>query len=638
VNQTLIRIATRDRKCAGWLLGKFIALTLLFLGMVCPAQASFTYNNTSSNYVSVTYAEQIINYPPTTTSTTNHTVVLAPGDVYSLTDWSQTSGSSGTIHVFYQVGQATPIAKPTATITADTTTITLGQSTVIHADFLGNFNGSRLDLPEGTPVTDGSALSHRDYTFTPSSAGNYTFCARANAQYYPWATYGSVTISVLSINHPPSTSLNAASTSISFGQSTTISATATDQDGNLTSQSIEYLAPGASNWVSGSTWSGGSTASNQLVWNLSAAFFTTTGVWQFRASASDGQASSPYATASITVVKATPAISQLANQTYSTVHTVTAADLSALFVNPYTSSVTQPTGAVTYSIVSGGSGPLTVGTVLAPGTYTIQVLYAGDNNYNSNSSNPATATWTEVLADSFSYDDAGRLTSVKQANGLSHSYAPDEEANLQTVGHSSADTTYANGPGNGIPDWWEVANFGAPGIDPLAKPAGDGVSNLMKYMLGKNPLTAFSGAMVTASPLVYTDGNTYPIFTYTAAKDAATTLYMQQSSNGGASWQSGSAYFAQISVTDLGDGTVQIVVRCLTPMPAAANLLFRLKADGGTTGFADYSPSFGLSPSQFPASAPGSDVPAMPLWALAGLGVLLFFAAARFLRPATTNL
>ena len=41
--------------------------------------------------------------------------------------------------------------------------------------------------------------------------------------------------------------------------------------------------------------------------------------------------------------------------------------------------------------------------------------------------------------------------------------------------------------GNGLPDWWEIANFGLIGVDPNADADGDGLSNLLEYQLGTNP-------------------------------------------------------------------------------------------------------------------------------------------------------
>ena len=57
-----------------------------------------------------------------------------------------------------------------------------------------------------------------------------------------------------------------------------------------------------------------------------------------------------------------------------------------------------------------------------------------------------------------------------------------------------ADGATIDNDGDGIPDWWMVKYFGHPtgfaGDNSLAQndPAGDGLSNLQKYLLGRNPL------------------------------------------------------------------------------------------------------------------------------------------------------
>lgn len=230
-------------------------------------------------------------------------------------------------------------------------------------------------------------------------------------------------------------------------------------------------------------------------------------------------------------------------------------------------------------------------------------------------------SWLPVIADTFVYDDAGRLRSATQTSGLIQTYIPDEESNLQSVGHSGSDTTDTNGPGNGIPDWWENYWFGTRGIDPLATPQGDGVSNLMKYALGLNPLVHTAGAPVALAFQTYAgDGKSYPYLTFIRAKDGAAILTVEQSS-GLATWQSGPAYFQQVSVQDLGDGTERVILRSLTPLPGASNLFFRLKASHGT------------SPSTAYYTVPGATgVPAISGWALACLGVLIPVGAGRYLR------
>ena len=56
--------------------------------------------------------------------------------------------------------------------------------------------------------------------------------------------------------------------------------------------------------------------------------------------------------------------------------------------------------------------------------------------------------------------------------------------------------------GNGLPDWWETANFGALGVNPAADADGDGMTNLQEYLAGTNPTSAASRLAITATALV----------------------------------------------------------------------------------------------------------------------------------------
>lgn len=50
---------------------------------------------------------------------------------------------------------------------------------------------------------------------------------------------------------------------------------------------------------------------------------------------------------------------------------------------------------------------------------------------------------------------------------------------------------------NGLPDAWELLNFGHIGVDPNADPDGDGMSNLQEYLAGTNPNDANSALRIT---------------------------------------------------------------------------------------------------------------------------------------------
>jgi hypothetical protein len=111
---------------------------------------------------------------------------------------------------------------------------------------------------------------------------------------------------------------------------------------------------------------------------------------------------------------------------------------------------------------------------------------------------------------------------------------------------SIANLTGVSVPG-GLPDAWEIANFGsltnALGA-PNADPAGDGIPNWLKYSLGLNPLAP---GLSVPNGVVYvngstTGGSTNTIQIYTAADVtfdtvAGTTYQIQEVSSLSQGWQ-----------------------------------------------------------------------------------------------------
>lgn len=84
-----------------------------------------------------------------------------------------------------------PPSPPTATISADQSTITLGRSANITANFTAGSNdtliGDNIDSPLGTGIAaNTNPITPKNYVFTPTAVGIYTFYAVPQTQYYGW--------------------------------------------------------------------------------------------------------------------------------------------------------------------------------------------------------------------------------------------------------------------------------------------------------------------------------------------------------------------------------------------------------------------------------------------------------------------
>jgi hypothetical protein len=226
-------------------------------------------------------------------------------------------------------------------------------------------------------------------------------------------------------------------------------------------------------------------------------------------------------------------------------------------------------------------------------------------------------TSVATMADTFVYDDSGRLTSAEQGNGLDHGYSLDAEASLLSASSGGADS------GNGLAGWWENFFFGSTGASALASHVGDGISNLTKYILGMNPQVAAGGPLVTITQQSVS-GQLYFHFTFTRSKAQASLAALEQSADS-VNWFGGDAYFEQVgSATDLGDGTEQVTFRNLTPIPAANSLTFRLATNAGG----------GSSLVAYNNISSGTAAPSLPWWGWAVLLVALPLIAGCFGRGA----
>ena len=100
----------------------------------------------------------------------------------------------------------------------------------------------------------------------------------------------------------------------------------------------------------------------------------------------------------------------------------------------------------------------------------------------------------------------------------------------------------------------------------LATPAGDGISNLMKYALHLNPLTnGVSGLPVESS--VNISSSNYLTLTYTKVLAATDLTYTVQISTDLQTWNSGASYTTTTSATNNPDGITQsVTVQSLVPL------------------------------------------------------------------------
>ena len=106
----------------------------------------------------------------------------------------------------------------------------------------------------------------------------------------------------------------------------------------------------------------------------------------------------------------------------------------------------------------------------------------------------------------------------------------------------------------------------------LACPAGDGVTNLMKYSQGLAPLTnASAGGVPTVQRT-----NGYLTLTYVRLKNTTDLIYTPQVCTDLNTWQSGAAYTTQVSATDLDATRQQVVVRSNAPVAGSRAGFMRL--------------------------------------------------------------
>ncbi|MDO8576017.1 MAG: hypothetical protein Q7R90_01750 [bacterium] len=196
-----------------------------------------TLSYSSANVPASNYF-QINTVGPVTSNVSRSTTVYAAGnyDGFIKDNTGATvaacSPQGGTLTV-------TPPPLPTATITTNDSSIKIGESATITATFSAGtgdtLTNDNIDMPLGTALPSSGTLSSKTYTFTPTSAGTYTFFARAQTEYWTaWRTLDTIQVTVTP-PAPQCTDFHFTPPSIGKGQSSTLfwdSTNATDASVN----------------------------------------------------------------------------------------------------------------------------------------------------------------------------------------------------------------------------------------------------------------------------------------------------------------------------------------------------------------------------------------------------------------------
>jgi len=110
-----------------------------------------------------------------------------------------------------------------------------------------------------------------------------------------------------------------------------------------------------------------------------------------------------------------------------------------------------------------------------------------------------------------------------------------------------------------------------------ASPAGDGISNLIKYAANQNPWKPAAGVLPKPGT-VTVNGTTYMTLTYTQAIAALDITYTPEVSPDLKTWNSGPNYTVVVSASNNADGVTQTVVaRDLAPVGSLIERFMRLR-------------------------------------------------------------
>ncbi len=182
------------------------------------------------------------------------------------------------------------------------------------------------------------------------------------------------------------------------------------------------------------------------------------------------------------------------------------------------------------------------------------------------------------IAFSQSYDNLNRLTSETYPDGSTVMYVYDKAGNLKQIQVTPAPDRDEDG--DKMTDAFELAHTqNNTALKPNEDKDADGKTNLHEYAFGLNPsqFDTLQAAGVAQRVIDTNDNKTYQQFSYRRRKNSNLT-YTPQISTNLQNWNAGASFTSEISVTDNGDGTENVVVRCLLSIDDNTKCFFRVLA------------------------------------------------------------
>ncbi|MGP8200622.1 MAG: chitobiase/beta-hexosaminidase C-terminal domain-containing protein [Limisphaerales bacterium] len=222
-----------------------------------------------------------------------------------------------------------------------------------------------------------------------------------------------------------------------------------------------------------------------------------------------------------------------------------------------------------------GSGSSGSGSGLFLPDYTFTSSYLNYTNFWLTITNNSTNAFVSVEStlSNLTYEILTNSSLASTNWGVWHTYlasssntpAPPVNLNANVMFFRSA-LVWSTGT-NGLPDWWQMNYFGQLGVNPNGNPAGDGINNLDKYILGLNPNISYASQLIITPPGGnYITTPTVTIFSLNGSSIKYTTNGSIPSATNGITIESG------VTIASLPGGsfTLKAWESGLTNVPASA--------------------------------------------------------------------